>query len=86
MNMETIYVDSMKHCHRINDGTMKSVQTAFFVGKCDALVEGYAIDDSKGYPQVYPWQPLSELEAAQAQYERDMAELAEAYQEGVDSV
>ena len=67
---ETIYVDSLKHCHRIDDGTMTAVETDFFDGKCDAFVEGYAIDDSKGYRQIYPWKPHSELDAAQRDYER----------------
>lgn len=83
--METIYVDSLCHCHRIDDGTMTAVETEFFIGKCDTWVEGYCYDTSKGYVQIYPWKPLNELEAAQAQYERDNAELQAAYQEGVNS-
>lgn len=67
--METIYVDSLNHCHRSNDGTMAAVQTEFFAGKCDAFVEGYVYDDSKGYVQIYPWKPYSELDAAQREYE-----------------
>lgn len=42
-------------------------------------------DTSKGYVQIYPWKLMNELEAAQAQYERDHAELQAAYQEGVNS-
>lgn len=83
---ETIYVDSQKHCHRTDDGTMTAVETEFFIGKCDTLVEGYAIDDSKGYRQIYPWKAMSELDAAQAQYERMMSEAEAAYREGVNSV
>lgn len=86
MLTETIYVDDMKHCHRTNDGTMTAVQTSFFIGKCDTVVEGYVIDDSKGYEQIYPWKPDTELEAAQRQYERMMAEAEAAYREGVNSV
>lgn len=85
MKTETIYVDSLHHCHRIDDGTMTAVETTVFIGKCDTWVEGYCYDTSKGYVQVYPWKPLNELEAAQAQYERDHAELQAAYQEGVNS-
>ena len=83
---EIIYVDALKHCHRINDGTMKEIRTDFFVGKCNTYVEGFAYDDSKCYAQIYAWKPYDELAAAQAQYERDMAELAAAYREGVNSV
>lgn len=94
MKTETIYVDSLYHCHRIDDGTMTAVETDFFIGKCDTWVEGYCYDTSKGYTRIYPWQPLTELEAAQTQYELDQeelltdyqAELQAAYQEGVNSV
>lgn len=81
-----IYVDSKKHCHKTNpDNSYVEVETDFFDGKCDAFIEGFCYDTSKGYPQIYPGKPLNELEAAQAQHERDMAELQAAYQEGVNS-
>lgn len=70
MLTETIYVDNLTHCHRTDDGTMTAVQTGFFYGKCDTWVEGYCYDTSKGYEQIYPWQPMSVLEAAQRTYER----------------
>lgn len=84
--MRTIYIDSEYKCHTINDGTMTAVETGFFDGKCDTFVEGYCYDDRNGYVTIYPWKPYSELDAAQAQYERDRAELQAAYQEGVNSV
>lgn len=97
MKTETIYVDSLNHCHRIDDGTMTAVETGFFIGKCDAWVEGYCYDTSKGYVQIYPWKDYSELDAAQREYERQLlkelqensiavADLETAYQEGVNSV
>ena len=69
MQTEIIYIDSLNHCHRTNDGAMTAVETEFFVGKCDAFVEGYVIDDSKGYRQIYPWKPYSELALTQQLYE-----------------
>jgi hypothetical protein len=72
MKTETIYVDSLYHCHRTNDGTMRVVETSFFIGKCNALVDGYCYDDSKGYVQIYPWKPMDELDAAQREYERQL--------------
>lgn len=72
MKTEVIYFDSLYHCHRIDDGTMTAVETEFFIGRCDAWVEGYCYDTSKGYPQIYPWKPLSELDAAQREYERQI--------------
>lgn len=68
--MRTIYIDSDFKCHIANDGTMDSVETDFFDGKCNELVEGFCYDTSKGYLQIYPWKPLSELDNAQREYER----------------
>lgn len=85
MNTETIYVDSFNHCHRTNDGTMTAVETDFFVGKCDAFVEGHCYAITENSISIYPWKRDDELAAAQAQYELDMAEAAAAYREGVDS-
>ena len=66
-----VYIDEHNHCHLENpDGIYTPIVTEFFVGKCDAFVEGYTIDDSKGYRQIYPWKPYSELEEAQRDYER----------------
>ena len=81
--METIYVDSLNHCHRIDDGTMTAVETEFFIGMCDAVVEGYCYDTSKGYVQIYPWKPDYELDNAQREYER---QLIKTYEEALDVV
>lgn len=79
MKTETIYVDSLSHCHRIADGTMTPVETDFFIGKCDTFVEGYCYDDSKGYVQIYPWKDYAELDNAQREYEREqMADMENA--------
>ena len=67
-----VYVDKNKHCHPNDDGTMTPVEIDFFNNKCDAFIEGYAYDDSKGYAQIYPWKPYSELEAAQRTYEKQL--------------
>ena len=70
----------------------------FFANKCTTFIEGYRLkpenevwvrDDGRvfsGGEMLSPWKPYSELAAAQAQYELDMAEAAAAYQEGVNSV
>ena len=72
--------------------------SAFFANKCTAFIEGYRVkpdgetwirEDGKvfsGGEMITPWKPYNELAAAQAQYERDMADLQAAYQEGVNSV
>lgn len=72
-----IYIDDRFKCHTANpDGTLREVQTDFFDGKCQAFIEGYCYDDSGGYVRIYPWQPYSELDQAQRQYECELAEAA----------
>ena len=68
--MRTIFVDAVYRCHITGDGAETAVETEFFDGKCDAFVEGYCYDTSKGYPQIYPWKPLEELDALQRAYEQ----------------
>lgn len=66
-----VYIDFNYKCHTTNpDGTFREVETDFFNGKCTEFIEGYCYDDSKGYVQIYPWKPYSELDAAQREYER----------------
>lgn len=67
-----VYVDSKGKCHATNqDGTFRAVYDPMFEGKCQAFIEGFCYDDSKGYVQIYPWKDLDELEAAQREYERE---------------
>ena len=95
--MRTIYIDSDYKCHLTNDGTMAAVETNAFAGKCDAYIEGYRFvpsgetwvrSDGVEFhgEMIAPWKPYSELAAAQAQYEADIADLQAAYEEGVNSV
>lgn len=70
---------------------------AFFADKCTTFIEGYRLKPEgetwvreygkvfSGGEMITPWKPYDELDAAQRQYELDMAEVAAAYQEGVDS-
>ena len=95
--MRTIYIDSDFKCHVTDDGTLATVGTDFFDGKCDTFIEGYRFvpagevwtrPDGKVFKgeMIAPWKPYSDLAAAQQQYERDQDELVAAYQEGVNSV
>lgn len=93
-----VYIDNDYKCHPANlGGTYTAVETDFFDGKCDALIEGYRFipsgeswtrSDGKVFKgeMIAPWKPYSELAAYQLQYERDQDELVAAYQEGVNSV
>ena len=98
--MKTVYLDPITfECHTEQNAEVTRIpyETELFDGKCDEFLRGYRVIP-KGYSMldadgvlllgemVAPWKPYGELEAAQAQYERDMAELAAAYQEGVNSV
>lgn len=93
-----VYIDSEFKCHATNQSkTFREIETDFFEDKCTAFVEGYRFvpageiwTRSDGIvfvgEMIAPWKSYSELAAAQAQYERDMADLQAAYQEGVNSV
>ena len=95
--MRTIYIDSDYKCHVSDDGIMTAVETDFFDGKCATFIEAYRFVPSGWIwtrsdgtvfhgEMIAPFKPYDQLAAAQVQYEADMAEAANAYQEGVDSV
>lgn len=93
-----VYLDDDFKCQTTNpDGTFLEVETSLFDGKCQTFIEGYRFipsgqtwtrEDGVTFTgeMATPWKPYDLLTAAQAQYEADMAEAANAYQEGVDSV
>lgn len=81
--MKTIYIDPEFKCHVSDDGTMRSVETNVFDGKCNAFIDGYRfIPAGKSWTRedgvvfhgemVAPWKPYSELDAAQRAYEKEM--------------
>ena len=97
--MSKVYIESENFkCHTTNpDGTFLEAETPFFDDKCATFIEGYRyIPYGRSWTRsdgvvftgemIAPFKPYSELAAAQAQYEADLAEAASAYQEGVDSV
>ena len=88
--MRTIYIDSEFKCHLADDGTMTTVETDFFDGKCDAFVKGYRFvpvgeswtrEDGVVFEgeMISPWKDYAELDAAQREYERQqMADMENA--------
>lgn len=88
--MRTIYIDSDFKCRTVGDDALAAVETDFFDGKCDALVEGYLFvpagqswtrSDGTVFrgEMIAPWKPWQELDAAQRVYERGLlAEYEEA--------
>jgi len=78
------YLDKDYKCHATNqDGTFRKVEMPFCEGKCDMFIEGHRfIPSGESWTRadgvvftgemVSPWKPLSELDAAQAQYERQL--------------
>lgn len=83
--MKTVFIDSEFKCHTADDGTMTAVETEFFDGKCDAIIDGYCFvpagesftreDGAVFHGELaFPWKPWEELDAAQRAYERELAE------------
>ena len=77
-----VFIDSDFKCHVSDDGTMMSVETDLFDGKCPAYIEGYRYvpsgctwtrSDGEVFrgEMVSPWKPYHELDAEQRRYERD---------------
>ncbi len=80
--MKTIYIDSEFKCHITDDGTMTAVETDFFDGKCDTLIEGYRFvpsgeswtrEDGEVFEgeMIAPWVDYAELDAAQRAWETE---------------
>lgn len=88
--MKTIYLDSDFKCHAADDGTLRAVETDFFDGKCDTMLEGYRFipageswtrEDGRVFTgeMICPWKPWEDLDNAQHEYERELlAQYAEA--------
>ena len=85
----TIYIDSDFKCHVSDDGTMTAVETDFFDGICDTMLEGYRFvpagqswtrEDGEVFDgeMIAPWKPWDELDEAQREYERQQYEAMEA--------
>ena len=78
--MKTIYLDSEFKCHTVNDGTMTSVETAYFDGMCDTYIEGFRfVPSGESWTRedgvvfngemVSPWMDWQFLYTAQKLYE-----------------
>lgn len=80
--MKTIHLDSDFRCHLANDGTMTTIETDCFDGKCDTYIEGYRLVPA-GYTwvrsdgveftgeMIAPWKPWRELDEVQQVYEQE---------------
>lgn len=80
--MKTIYIDSDFKCHVASADGMTAIETDFFDGKCDALVEGYRFVPSGEIwtrsdgvvflgEMITPWKDYAELDSAQREHERE---------------
>lgn len=80
--MKIIYLDSDFKCHVADDGTMTTVETDVFDGKCDTYIEGYRYVPTGSVwtrpdgviftgEMIAPWKPWRELDNAQWEYERE---------------
>lgn len=86
--MRIIYLDNDFRCHLKNDGTMRSVETDVFDGKCKAYVKGcrfvpagetWTRSDGETFTgeMMSPLRDSSFLYELQAQYEEMLAEQAD---------
>ena len=95
-----IYIDNECKCHVSNpDGIYtKTKAPELFYGKCPAYIEGFRVRPN-GYTYTFngevfgpdgesisTWRDLALLEEFQAQYEAQLAAIAAAYTEGVNSI
>lgn len=83
-----VYIDSEFRCHTSNpDGIFREAETNIFDGKCTAFIEGfrYVPQDeiwARGDGVIFtgemiaPWKPYEELDRAQRDYERELAQAA----------
>ena len=80
--MRTIYLDGDFGCHVSPGDGLTPVETDFFDGKCDTLLEGYRFvpageiwtrEDGTVFQgeMVAPWKPWDALDKAQREYERE---------------
>lgn len=78
---QKIYIDAEFKCHTADTGGLTAVETDFFVGKCDAYIEGYRFvpagqtwtrEDGVEFAgeMIAPWQPWEKLDAAQRVFDR----------------
>ena len=92
-----IYTDEECKCHTANtDGTFQEFDVPYFDNKCQSFIEGhrycpeggsYTREDGEIFRGgcVVPWKLYDRLDAAQAQYEAMLADMDNAYAEGVAS-
>ena len=80
-----IYIDSDFKCHVATADGLTAVETDYFVGKCQAYIEGYRFvpagqtwtrPDGVVFQgeMVSPWKPWRELDSAQRAYEQEQLE------------
>lgn len=86
--MKTVFVDADFRCHVTGDGTMTTVETDFFDGKCEEFIEGYRLvpagctwtrADGEVFlgEMIAPARPCAALEEAQHAYELERLAQAE---------
>ena len=80
-----IYIDVDYKCHVTDDGTMRAVETDFFVGRCSEFIEGYRYvpagetwtrADGQTFTgeMITPWRDYSEIAEIQTAVDRAQAQ------------
>ena len=82
-----VYLDEAFKCHTSCGERMRAVDVPFFDGKCAAFIEGYRfVPEGESWTRedgvvfhgemIAPWKPFAELDDAQRQHERELAQAA----------
>ena len=82
-----IFIDDDYRCYATDRGGLRKIECDDFDGYCDAFIEGHRYVpygetwvNEKGIrfvgKMVAPWKPYAELEQAQREYERELAQAA----------
>ena len=82
-----VYIDADCKCHVEYADGLTAIETDFFDGKCKEFIEGYRFvpadkvwlrEDGEEFTgeMISPWKLYKELDQAQREYERELAEAA----------
>lgn len=83
-----IFIDKQYRCHVSNElGDLREIETEVFNGACNEFIEGHRFipygetwTNEKGVSfvgeMIAPWKPYEELDRAQRDYERELAQAA----------
>ena len=92
-----IYIDGDYKCHVTDDGTMRAVETDFFVGRCSEFIEGYryvpagetwtrADGEVFNGEMIAPWRDYSQISEIQTAVDRAQAQAQQTINEAQQTI